>query len=82
MPPRFQDKQPLKTLAKASKSCAKEVSLIAASCSSVQLTTQSLAYGQCIGKQYQDVRKDMCAPEFAQFKNCVQVSSCAVATSS
>ena len=39
-----------------------------------QLTVQSLAYGQCIGKQYQDVRKDMCAPEFAQFKNCVQVS--------
>ncbi|EJT45181.1 hypothetical protein A1Q2_05252 [Trichosporon asahii var. asahii CBS 8904] len=56
MAPRFQDKQPLKTLAKATKSCAKE----------------SLAYGQCIGKQYQDVRKDMCAPEFAQFKNCVQ----------
>lgn len=28
MPPRFQDKQPLKTLAKASKSCAKEVSVI------------------------------------------------------
>lgn len=74
MPPRFQDKQPLKTLAKASKSCAKEVSPITASRSGTQLTTQSLAYGQCIGKQYQDVRKDMCAPEFAQFKNCVQVS--------
>lgn len=39
-----------------------------------KLTDQSLAYGQCIGKQYQDVRKDMCAPEFAQFKKCVQVS--------
>lgn len=42
--------------------------------SCAKLMSKSLAYGQCIGKQYQDVRKDMCAQEFAQFKNCVQVS--------
>ncbi|TXT08954.1 hypothetical protein VHUM_02428 [Vanrija humicola] len=56
MPPRFKDKAPLKTLAKASTSCA----------------TQSLAYGQCIGRSYQDVSKDMCREEFKAFKDCVQ----------
>ncbi|KAI9636350.1 uncharacterized protein MKK02DRAFT_45057 [Dioszegia hungarica] len=55
---RFKDKAPLQTLAKASKSCA----------------TQSLAYGKCIGKSYQDVSKDMCQAEFQAFKDCVQKS--------
>ncbi|RSH83371.1 uncharacterized protein EHS24_007051 [Apiotrichum porosum] len=52
----FKDKQPLKTLARASQSCAK----------------QSLVYGACIGKSYQEVHKDMCAAEFQAFKDCVQ----------
>ena len=35
---------------------------------------QSLAYGQCIGKSYQEVQKGMCENEFKAFKECVQVS--------
>jgi len=35
---------------------------------------QSLAYGQCIGKSYQEVQKGMCETEFKAFKECVQVS--------
>ena len=53
----FKDTQPLKTLAKASKSCA----------------GQSAAYGKCIAASYHDVSKDMCQAEFAAFKDCVQV---------
>ena len=34
---------------------------------------QSLAYGKCIGANYQDVSKGMCAEEFKAFKDCVQV---------
>jgi len=34
---------------------------------------QSLAYGQCIGKSYQEVQKGMCETEFKAFKECVQV---------
>ncbi|CAK9781927.1 unnamed protein product [Cutaneotrichosporon oleaginosum] len=52
----FKDKQPLKTLARASKSCA----------------TQSVAYGACIGRSYQEVHRDMCKDEFKAFKECVQ----------
>ncbi|KAL7420047.1 hypothetical protein Q5752_005012 [Cryptotrichosporon argae] len=52
----FKDTQPLKTLAKASQSCA----------------AQSVAYGKCVSKSYQDVSKDMCAEEFRAFKQCVQ----------
>lgn len=37
---------------------------------------QSLAYGKCIGKSYQDVSKDMCQEEFQAFKQCVQVCYC------
>jgi hypothetical protein len=33
-----------------------------------------LAYGQCVLATYQDVRKDMCAAEFSEFKQCVQVA--------
>lgn len=36
---------------------------------------KSLAYGQCIGKSYQEVQKGMCETEFKAFKECVQVSS-------
>ncbi|KDQ08453.1 hypothetical protein BOTBODRAFT_37888 [Botryobasidium botryosum FD-172 SS1] len=32
------------------------------------------AYGACILASYQDVRKDMCASEFAMFKQCVQTA--------
>ncbi|KIY56395.1 hypothetical protein I307_04194 [Cryptococcus deuterogattii 99/473] len=56
MPSRFKDKQPLKTLANASKSCA----------------AQSVAYGKCISKSYTDVSKGMCEAEFKAFKECVQ----------
>ncbi|THX74639.1 hypothetical protein D6D04_07840 [Aureobasidium pullulans] len=28
------------------------------------------AYGKCIAAEYQNVRKDMCAKEFMQLKNC------------
>lgn len=47
----------LRKLATASKSCA----------------STSLAYGKCIGAQYQDVSKGMCVDEFNAFKACVQV---------
>ncbi|KAF8603664.1 hypothetical protein BDV93DRAFT_523132 [Ceratobasidium sp. AG-I] len=50
--------RPLLRLAKASTSCA----------------TQAKTYGQCILANYQDVRRDMCAAEFVQFKNCVQTA--------
>ncbi|KAK1921596.1 hypothetical protein DB88DRAFT_512874 [Papiliotrema laurentii] len=53
---KFKDLQPLKTLAKASQSCS----------------AQSIAYGKCIGKSYQEVSKDMCQAEFQAFKGCVQ----------
>ncbi|ORX33920.1 hypothetical protein BD324DRAFT_637709 [Kockovaella imperatae] len=59
MPPRitsYKDTQPLRTLAKASQSCS----------------VQSIAYGKCIGKSYQDVSKSMCEAEFRAFKECVQ----------
>ncbi|OCF58769.1 hypothetical protein L486_03259 [Kwoniella mangroviensis CBS 10435] len=52
----FKDKAPLKTLAKASKSCS----------------AQSLAYGKCVGKSYQEVSKSMCEEEFKAFRECVQ----------
>ncbi|BEI85908.1 hypothetical protein CcaverHIS002_0601950 [Cutaneotrichosporon cavernicola] len=52
----FKDKQPLKTLARASKSCA----------------AQSVAYGACVGRSYQEVHRDMCKDEFKAFKECVQ----------
>jgi hypothetical protein len=39
----------------------------------VWLTSQSLAYGRCIGKSYTEVSKDMCQAEFQAFKDCVQV---------
>lgn len=35
--------------------------------------SQSVAYGSCIGKNYKEVHKDMCGPEFKAFKECVQV---------
>ncbi|KAG7529584.1 hypothetical protein FFLO_05556 [Filobasidium floriforme] len=46
----------IRKLASASKSCS----------------TQSLAYGKCIGANYTDVSKGMCAEEFRAFKECVQ----------
>ena len=35
---------------------------------------QSLTYGKCIGANYTDVSKGMCAEEFRAFKECVQAS--------
>ncbi|THV90496.1 hypothetical protein D6D27_05813 [Aureobasidium pullulans] len=33
-------------------------------------TLEGAAYGKCIAAEYQNVRKDMCAKEFMQLKNC------------
>ncbi|THW60756.1 hypothetical protein D6C85_01928 [Aureobasidium pullulans] len=33
-------------------------------------TLKGAAYGKCIAAEYQNVRKDMCAKEFMQLKNC------------
>ncbi|KAJ1305302.1 hypothetical protein OPQ81_000325 [Rhizoctonia solani] len=52
------DSRPILRLAQASKSCA----------------VPAQAYGQCILASYQDVRKDLCATEFIEFKNCVQAA--------
>ncbi|KAI4721314.1 hypothetical protein E4T48_02369 [Aureobasidium sp. EXF-10727] len=38
------------------------------------LESQGAAYGKCIVAEYQNVRKDMCAKEFMQLKNCYLVS--------
>nr|POF15362.1 hypothetical protein CFP56_42251 [Quercus suber] len=35
---------------------------------------QGAAYGQCVAANYKDVHKDMCAKEFAAFKDCYLVS--------
>ncbi|KAI4730373.1 hypothetical protein E4T49_01735 [Aureobasidium sp. EXF-10728] len=37
---------------------------------SSKCTLESAAYGKCIVAEYQNVRKDMCAKEFMQLKNC------------
>ncbi|KEQ73156.1 hypothetical protein M436DRAFT_81553 [Aureobasidium namibiae CBS 147.97] len=33
-------------------------------------TLEGASYGKCIVAEYQNVRKDMCAKEFMQLKNC------------
>ncbi|CDK29707.1 unnamed protein product [Kuraishia capsulata CBS 1993] len=33
---------------------------------------QSILYGQCIMKHYQNMSKDACAAEFSAYKKCVQ----------
>ena len=43
-------------------------------CVEIEADKQSLAYGHCIGKSYQEVQKGMCENEFKAFKECVQVS--------
>lgn len=88
----FKDLTPLKTFAKASKSCAAQVGPLfyktgngegpwwrqhlgqKADTWGLGADKQSLAYGQCIGKSYQEVQKGMCENEFKAFKECVQVS--------
>ncbi|KAG9076031.1 hypothetical protein FS749_012237 [Ceratobasidium sp. UAMH 11750] len=52
------DSRPILKLAKASTACS----------------AQAKAYGQCVLTSYQDARKDMCAAEFSQFKECVQAA--------
>ncbi|KZS98316.1 hypothetical protein SISNIDRAFT_139023 [Sistotremastrum niveocremeum HHB9708] len=44
---------------------------LAAACTT-SCAVQAKEYGQCILASYTDVKRDMCAPEFAKFKNCVQ----------
>jgi hypothetical protein len=74
----FKDLTPLKTLAKASKSCSTQVSqcplLIVVLLKGSIADQESIAYGKCIGKSYQEVSKGMCENEFRAFKECVQVS--------
>lgn len=74
----FKDLTPLKTLAKASKSCSTQVSPPLAQWrgagAGADADVQSIAYGKCIGKSYQEVSKGMCDAEFRAFKECVQVS--------
>ena len=72
----------VRKLANASKSCSTQVCEQSVGTKSgwrALLTvhgrlSQSLAYGKCIGANYQDVSKGMCAEEFKAFKDCVQVS--------
>jgi NADH dehydrogenase [ubiquinone] 1 alpha subcomplex assembly factor 8 len=45
-----------------------------ATATTVTCSKPAAAYGECILKSYQDVRKDMCQKEFLAFKNCVQTA--------
>jgi NADH dehydrogenase [ubiquinone] 1 alpha subcomplex assembly factor 8 len=45
-----------------------------ATATTVTCSTSAVAYGECILKSYQDVRKDMCQKEFLAFKDCVQTA--------
>ena len=45
-----------------------------ATATTVTCATPAAAYGECILKSYQDVRKDMCQKEFLAFKDCVQTA--------
>jgi hypothetical protein len=40
----------------------------------ILISYQGASYGKCIVAEYQNVRKDMCAKEFMQLKNCYLVS--------
>ena len=40
----------------------------------ILMSLQGASYGKCIVAEYQNVRKDMCAKEFMQLKNCYLVS--------
>ncbi|KDN52093.1 hypothetical protein K437DRAFT_244276 [Tilletiaria anomala UBC 951] len=37
-----------------------------------QCDIQAKAYGACMFRSYENIEKDMCAKEFAAFKQCVQ----------
>jgi hypothetical protein len=39
----------------------------------ILISSQGASYGKCIVAEYQNVRKDMCAKEFMQLKNCYLV---------
>ncbi|KAI8065276.1 hypothetical protein BC940DRAFT_334940 [Gongronella butleri] len=49
---------------------AKRIALLAAGVAACSST--SVAYGRCVAANYKDTHKDMCAKEFAAFKQCVQ----------
>lgn len=40
--------------------------------STVTCAAQASVYGKCITASYMDVTKDMCAAEFAKFKECLR----------
>ena len=40
--------------------------------STVTCAAQASVYGKCITASYMDVTKDMCAAEFAKFKDCLR----------
>ncbi|KAI4823174.1 hypothetical protein E4T44_10132 [Aureobasidium sp. EXF-8845] len=63
--------KPLEKFVAASSKCTLEV------CHSdslpnlpILIASQGASYGKCIVAEYQNVRKDMCAKEFMQLKNC------------
>jgi hypothetical protein len=67
--------KPLEKFVTASSKCTLEV------CHSlthlalpILIVLQGASYGKCIVAEYQNVRKDMCAKEFMQLKNCYLVS--------
>lgn len=41
---------------------------------SILTSSQGASYGKCIVADYQNARKDMCAKEFMQLKNCYLAS--------
>jgi hypothetical protein len=68
--------KPLEKFVAASSKCTLEVchSLIHHDLP-ILITSQGASYGKCIVAEYQNVRKDMCAKEFMQLKNCYLVVS-------
>lgn len=67
--------KPLEKFITASSKCTLEVChSLTYSDLPVLISYQGASYGKCIVAEYQNVRKDMCAKEFMQLKNCYLVS--------